>query len=202
MHKIKLKISAFYLHSSYCFSYNCSNLSPCWLIWVMYSLKKDNASNCSGAQAPAKGQKEALPGLRVLLVEGEGREEEGGREVGNESSGDQPGSRRVPFLYSTQNRSLQVDEESCFQQWRQQRHCSHEMEMNALTDLKLALRSEFHFKNSFSSCRTLRFLLPSTCQDSHASWFILGPWVGFLLHAVSHIEFPPWRVSWDNISSL
>ena len=78
----------------------------------MYSLKKDNASNCSGAQAPAKGQKEALPGLRVLLVEGEGRQKEGG----NESSGEQPGSRRVPFLYSTQNRSLQVDEESCFQQ--------------------------------------------------------------------------------------
>lgn len=168
----------------------------------MYSLKKDNASNGSGAQPPAKGQKKALPGLRVLLVEGQGRGEEVGREVSNESSGEQPGSGRVPFLYSTQNRSLQVDEESCFQQWKQQRHCSHEMEMSALTALKLALRSEVHFKNSSSSCRTLRLLLPSTCWDSHASWFTLGPWVGFLLHAVSHIEFPPWRLSWDNISSL
>ena len=46
------------------------------------SLKKDNASNHSEAQPPAKGQKEALPGLKILLVEREGRGEEGGREEG------------------------------------------------------------------------------------------------------------------------
>lgn len=65
---IKLKIYGFHFLFSHLLSFffKHSNLPPCWLILIMYSLKKDNRSDYPEALPPAKDQKEALPSLLPL----------------------------------------------------------------------------------------------------------------------------------------